>query len=211
MVHLKNNFSKATDADAEMVWNDIRGVEFDDAHRAIIEHRREKGSQAWRPDPRRIKYLAYAALNDRRRAKSSELKIVDFIRRGDPANPTPSDYSSVSDRDAITDHFSAAWAAVATRIPDGSGDISPAGTVIARAYILNHCRVALTEIRMGLDDADTLARECVDLKKGQRIPSAGVFRKVPSASGEEFKSFDAITRLAYAVRDQESVIDGSGI
>src|SRR5205085_11775477 len=104
---VREHFSKATDGDGTLVWEDVKGYAFDDARRAIVEHRREKGGQAWRPDPRRIKALAATFFNERRRSDYA-FRNIDAIRRADKDGSL----RDLSDERAILTHYRRCWEAV---------------------------------------------------------------------------------------------------
>src|SRR4051812_824743 len=82
---VREHFSKATDGDGQLVWGDVKGFGFEDAKPAIIEHRREKGAQAWRPDPRRVKALAATYFRDRQRERWDSETLIGYLRRTDTA------------------------------------------------------------------------------------------------------------------------------
>lgn len=197
MALVKEHFSSATDGDAKLIWQDVRGLAFDDAHRAVIEHRREKSDNPWRPNIERIKVIAFGHHRNRRREISAEVRTIDYIRR----EKLPG-CECAEGRDAIMMHFGTAWAGVCQSNAD------PRGKVLAQAFILSHCRTSLRQIGISEKEADDIARDCVDLRSGQKINSIGIFNVEYLGSRE---SHEEIKKLAYAVRDCESVAEGAGI
>lgn len=182
-------FTKATDADLNLIWDGVKGYDFADAERAIKEHRLECGKQAYRPDIRRIINLAAAYFRNRTISGRPQQRIIDFIRKFYPF--------AANDADIIREHFTSSWAAVKQANADLRGE------TIARAYILAHCRCALTEIGWSQTEADDAAHLYVGLEPGEKIPKQGIFNDIPKPL-EESKSWDAIVALAKDAKAKQS-------
>ena len=180
---LKEHFHKSTDADCAVVWDQVKGLDFDrDVKHAITEHRLEKGASAFRPDPRRIRYIAYSSFNTRQRNAAVKEKIVDSIRKRDLIR-----WDGEPAVRIIQTHFSEAWDTVK------AGDASEYGKQIARAYIFRDAITAFREIDMSDKNAEAEARDCVELKSGERIkPHRTMFNKLPELQ----TSWEALKRLA---------------
>lgn len=200
MAMVKTHFSKATDGDAQLVWEDVRGCDFDDAHKAILAHRREKSAQPWRPDIQRIKVLAFNAMHTRRQAASKQIRVIDFIRQIDRG------VCDMEAKDAIIHHFAKSWATVEAGNPrKGNEPFDPRGVLIARAYIRAHCRQALIEVETEKDEAETIASDCIGLQPNEKLKSAGIFGVdyQPNTSWEELKKL--------AINESHTVGVGDGI
>lgn len=180
---VKEHFSKATDGDGKLVWDDVKGYGFEDARKAIVEHRREKGERAWRPDPRRIKALASSYFRDRQRERWDSETVIGFLRRNDKTGLL----QGLPDAEAIEAHYSSAWEGMT--VDDGIGKN------VARSYILNGARLAFGEIGMEKSEADRRARQCVGLKEGERIPRRSLFQPEPE---KPKTSHEALKELAVA-------------
>jgi hypothetical protein len=161
MVAMKEHFNKATDGDGEILWADLKFYDLADAKRAIEEHRREKGAQAWRPDPARVKSLAAKYRNDRRRANYADERIIDSVRKTAVIN---GDTSLCGDDVAgLTLHFSRCWAETKKKANTDHGRNS------IRALIFNHAKHGFGEVGLSQSEAEGLARDCVELANGERI------------------------------------------
>jgi hypothetical protein len=198
---IKEHFSKATDGDGPLVWDSVKGLDYRDAERAIKEHRREKGAQAWRPDINRISFLAHTYHRDRQHSKFKTERIVDAVRRyalnhGDTRFEVK---AYATDRDQLQDdvrvlmvHFTDSWAQV-----QASELATPFGKQGARAYLLNHARRAFTEIGMSERDVEEYARNCVGLEPGEVLNLRSVFKgydevNEPPMSHEAIKALQAL-------------------
>jgi hypothetical protein len=188
---VKEHFSKATDGDGKLVWEDVKGYGYEDARRAIIEHRREKGSQAWRPDLGRVKALASTYFRDRRRDRWNNCRVVDYHRQNDKTGIL----HELPDLEAVEAHFTNCWADVEQRTEGFGRDI-------ARAYILNGARMAFRELGLVEAEVERRSRECVNLKPTEKIPRKALFQPMPS---EPKDSFEALKALAVAELVQQNV------
>lgn len=164
------HFHKATDADARITWDDVKGYGYEDAQRAIEEHRREKGSQAWRPDPRRIKALAASYYRERQRDRWDAERTIDYLRR-QPESARM--LHGLPDAEAIEAHYTTAWGMVESSTEEGIG------RNVARSYILGGARQAFVQIGLNDAEAERRARECVELSPGEKIPRSPLFREPP--------------------------------
>jgi hypothetical protein len=169
---VRSHFSKATDGDAAMVWEDVKHLSFDEASHAIRDHRREKGSQAWRPDPSRIKAIGYGLHRSRIQAQRRDERIIDGVRRMDRQR-----YHDMPDAAVLADHFAKAWFAVCNGAADSQGEfIEPCndelGRASARSLIYYHALTSAREIGIGDVDAAEFARGCVGLDEGESIMNA---------------------------------------
>lgn len=183
---IREHFSKATDGDCNLIWEDVKGYELADAKKAIEEHHREKGAQAWRPDPKRIKQLCAGYRNARLRAQSKEEKVVDWLKRT-ARKSGDSRFEGLGDVAALMLHFSECWTDVAAQ------DVDERGRQGIRAMILNHATRAFGEVGLSDDEAAEMARGIVELKDGQRIMLSSVLKspELPDTS-----SFTALKQLA---------------
>lgn len=188
---VKSHFSKATDGDGELMWEQLKGFEFMDSKRAIEAHRIEKGERAWRPDLKRVVFLAASYRNDRRKAVKE--RIVDFIRREARRSGDDRFGPSEDDKTVLMLHFGEAWQLTSDVADDD-------GRNAARAYILLHARMAFGEIGMSLEDAEAHARDCVGLQPGEKIMKAKMFKPMPEVP----KSYDALKALAVAEHENPS-------
>ena len=191
MICVSEHFSKSTDADCRIVWEDVKGYGFEDAERAITEHRREKGAQAWRPDPRRIKSLAASYYRERQRTRWNAVRTVDHLRR---ENPSAELLAGLPDLEAIEAHFTHAWGLV-----EHESEPDSIGRNAARAFILLGARHVFEEIGVERAEADRRARECVDLMPGEKIPHRALFKPLP---GPPPTSWEARKQLAIAEHNQ---------
>ena len=185
MVALKEHFSKATDGDAELMWQDLRGYDLADAKKAIEEHRREKGAQAWRPDLKRVRQLAAGFRNAKRRSNYANERIIDGVRR-EAGMKGDTRFVGVPDVAALTTHFAGAWDRVKEDADNEQGRTS------IRALIFNHAKRGFAEVGMTDTEAEELARECVDIARGERIVTRSVLKSPEPAP----TSWDAIKSLA---------------
>jgi hypothetical protein len=186
LILVRDHFSKATDSDGLLVWEDCKGYGFEDAERAIVEHRREKGSQAYRPDPRRIKSLAASYHHDRQRTRWNKERTIDLLRREQPS----AEYlHGLPDMEAIEMHFTHAWGMV-----EAATESASIGQNAARSFILLGAREAFTQIGLTDAEADRRARECVDLKPGEKIPRKPLFKEMEQPD----TSWEARQKLAAA-------------
>lgn len=180
---MREHFSKATDGDASLLWEEVKGESAADAQKAIKEHRMEKGAQAYRPDIRRVRSLATSYRLTRQRANSKEQKIIDWLRLGSKA----SEYRGMDRVATLTLHFGDCW-----RILEGDKSIDDYGRQMSRAFILSHARHGFVEIGLSAEDAESCAREAVCLSPGESIKGGKMFRTV----SEPAKSIDALANLA---------------
>lgn len=187
MVTLKEHFSKATDGDAELMWQDLRGYDLADAKRAIEEHRREKGAQAWRPDLKRLRQLAAEFRNARRRNTYANERIIDVVRRA-AGMKGDTRYAGMGDVPALTLHFAGAW----ERVKEDAQD--DRGRYFIRAMIFSHAMRGFSEVGLTDTEAEEVARECVDLAKGEKIIRQSLFK----ASEQPPTSFEAMKQIAKA-------------
>ncbi len=188
MVSMREHFNKATDGDGEILWMDLRGYDLADAKKAIEEHRREKGAQAWRPDPKRVKQLAAEYRNTRRRKNYANERIIDGVRRDAGMNGDQR-YVDVGDVPALLLHFADAWNVVKAQADTDHGRMS------IRALIFNHAKRGFAEVGLSDTEAEEMARDCVELSKGERIVTKHVF-KTPEPSGTS--SWESLKELAKA-------------
>lgn len=197
LMSVKAHFSKATEGDGELVWEDVKGYSLQDAIDAIVAHRRECGKQAWRPDPKRVKQIAFNSHRERQRAKFAGQRIVDGIRMtGQEA------YYGKGEAEVILLHFSACWKAVKeSGAPEN-------GIRAAKAYIYNHAKRAAMEIGENEQNAEEFAREIIGLAVGEKIMRA------PAAMADTFQKEESIKtsweQLKALVVDGNNR-DGSGI
>jgi hypothetical protein len=180
---LKDCFSKATDGDGQLVWDDVKGYALADAERAIKEHRREKGAQAWRPDINRIRSLAAMYHNNRARDNFRQTRVVDDIRRAFPQGT-----HNVPDCVVIVNYFASAWLEL-----QQSG-ATEHGRESVRALIMNHCRNALTQVGIIPTDADEQAREVVELAPGEKIVKRSIFKPIPEPQ-EKWEAVKALSAV----------------
>lgn len=186
---LRQHFSKVTPGDADLVWKGVRGYSFEDSQRAIEEHHRERGAQAYRPDVKRISALAANYYRSRTSRGGREIRIVDFIRQSSKLNT-----SRIKDADLIQRHFGECWGAVKSREPHDEG------TSIARAYVMRHATDALTQIGWSHKEADECAHIIVGLEPGEKIPKQGLFNIQSQAK----TSWEALKDLAVATKSLPS-------
>lgn len=188
LVELKNHFPQTTDGDGELVWKDVRGLELCDVLPAIEAHRREKGDRAFRPNPQRLRALAYTNLNQRTR-RSQETTTLQWVRL--EARNRGEDLRGMRDADVLIAHFSEAWQRVKG---DAEEDF---GRNVARAYLLNHARIAFREIGMDAAATDAHARDCVELKPGEKIPRRPLFMEPEPARDASWDALKALARAEY--------------
>ena len=171
---LRDRFSKATDADGEDLWDAVKGEHLDDVIAGIKEHRGEKGSQAYRPDIRRVGSIAKAR-RSKRSSGNIEGRVVGFIRRTNP------DCQGMDEVSAITLHYGNAWDRVKS---EQHGEHA---TNLVRAMIYRDAFKAFGEaryengVRISLPEADAMARDIVGAAPGEKI------LKPMSRGGEVFK------------------------
>lgn len=187
---VKEHFHKATDGDGSLVWESVKGLDIQDAEKAIVDHRLEKGAVAYRPDVRRISQLGHANRNERLRQNYRHEKVVEFVQR--QARQNGDSRFEGEPVAALLLHFSEAWGVV----KDQQGT-SEYGTTGARAYILSHARKAFTEIGMDEKAAIDHARQCVELAAGETITMNPLFKGQEDVMQPQ-KPFDAIKQLATA-------------
>lgn len=186
MVTLKEHFSKATDGDAELMWQDLRTYDLPDARKAIEEHRREKGAQAWRPDLKRLRQLAAQYRNERKRTSYANERVIDGVRR-DAGMSGDTRYVGMGDVAALTLHFVGAWDRVREDADNDQGRTS------IRALIFNHAKRGFTEVGLTATEAEELARDCVGIAKGEKIITRAVFRS-PEEPQTSWEAIQAIAR-----------------
>lgn len=155
---LKDHFPKATDSDASLVWDRVKGYGLPDARSAIEKHRLERGSIIGRPDVARIVTLAAAAYNAGRPVHR-ERTIREAVI-GHSTNP-------IGD---LMSHFAKAWELVKRDCSD------PRGRAGARALILRHASMAFQQEGLSADEAEREARCIVELAEGERIITGAVFK-----------------------------------
>lgn len=199
---VKDHFSKATDSDGLIVWDDVKGYGYDDARRAIEDHRREKGSMAYRPDPRRVRALAATYHRERVRKASARVRVIDWIRREDDHRATLHD---LADAEAIVAKYRMAYDNLV------ASECDPIGFGIARAYIRSHAAAALREI--GVPDADVIRDSgfCAGLEPGERLPrlvcerggTAKPFQsdEPPPPSQQPYQALRALAEQGYDLAD----------
>ena len=189
---VKEHFSKATDGDALLVWDAVKGYDLADARHALIQHRKERGAAAWRPDINRVKGLAHGRYRERGRVRLGSLRIVDEIRQMSPGKYPP----DMADIAVILEHFGRAWGDVEADAQEG------VGRTAMRVYILAACRRALGECGVSEAEADAEARTIVGLEPGEKVMRVRLFRDMPEAGQT---AWDATKALARAEFSGESV------
>jgi hypothetical protein len=141
----------------------------------------------WRPDINRVKALACNRWRDRYRDRQDALRIVDLIRRDNPAAYPP----DVGDIPAVLGYFGRAWADVEADAADGPGRVA------ARVYILAHCRRALTELGISPAEADAEARTIVGLEPGERVMRVRLFQEMPPPGQTAWDATKALARAEF--------------
>ncbi len=180
---LKDHFPKATDADGPLVWDAVKGYGLDDAIRAVKEHRIEQGKIVTRPDVRRVRTLA-ATYYRERHPTTGHQTIWQALHAADPF--------SFDGKNRIADlmlHFSNAWEVVKRDVREDRGRAG------ARAFIRYHACMAFSQEGMTPADAEATARDCVELKPGEAIVTAGVFKtqQQPETSAAKAKALRQLT------------------
>lgn len=181
---VKEHFSKATQADARLCWEVVKGYSRQDAEQAVREHRLEKGAAAWRPDPRRIGALAAKFYNERMPRRLEE-RAVDVIRKFDPLT-----YDGMDAVTILQHHFSEAWERVKETADTDRGRNG------MRAMILGHARSAFRQEGLADAGADTEARACVELNPGERIILPSLLKSPEKGGGSS--SWEQLQKLAVA-------------
>jgi len=183
---VKDHFSKATDSDALLVWGAVRGYDRRDAVRAVEEHRLEKGTDAWRPDVRRVKAIAHGYHVHRRRESHEAQRVVDYLRR----QPESAELlHGLPDPEAVEAYFTSVWGEME------AADVDDAGRTAMRRLVYANAREAFAEVGLGRDESDRRARDCVGLLPGEVIPRVAPFQALP---GPPPSSWDARRQLAAA-------------
>jgi hypothetical protein len=180
---LRQHFNGASAGDAKLVWDAVKGYSFDDAERAIIEHRKERGASAYRPDVKRIGALCAGYYRSRKSIARGLVKVVDELRQLDRIG-----YTGVSDIEVINTHFKRTWRELSQSNAD------PKGIAIMRAYMMSAARAAIYELGYSASEADDAAHDLVGLQPGEKIPRAGMWNVKYSAKS----SFEALKDLAIA-------------
>ena len=180
---VKGHFSKATEEDALLVWDLVKGYSREDAHRAVKEHRLEKGSAAYRPDPRRIGTLAASFYRSRRPVGTSE-RMLDFVVRQDPLT-----YKGMDPLVVLQHYYRECW----NRVREG--DAAERGKAGARSLILNSARSAFRQEGLDDDAAEVEARAAVELADGERICRPAIFRTMPGPSDSSAEKARAMREL----------------
>lgn len=166
---VKLHFTKATTADAELTWEQVRGYGLGDAEHAIKTHRIECGKFASRPDISRIRVLAATEYRNRRPPPKNET-IWESV-----CKPLPLTYPG---KDRVADlilHFTTAWDTVKA---SDNGDRGRAG---GRAYICGAARRAFVEEGMPDADAEATARWVVELGERDTVNLSPLLNAIPPA------------------------------
>jgi hypothetical protein len=183
---VKDYFSSATDSDALLVWGYVRGYDRRDAVRAVEEHRLEKGADAWRPDPKRVKAIAHGYHLHRRREFHAAQRVVDYLRR----QPESAELlHGLPDPEAVEAHYTLVWSELTT------ADVNDTGRKAMRFLAYANARHAFSELGLDRDESDRRARDCVGLLPGEVIPRVAPFQALP---GPPPSSWDARRQLAAA-------------
>jgi len=192
---VREHFSGATDGDGPLIWNAVKGYDLADVRLALVQHRTELGSKAYRPDINRVKGIAHGRYRDRCRKRAGNLRIVDEIRQAAPLKYPP----DMGDIPVILAHFGSTWADVEADPKAGAHDA--AGRIAVRVYVLAACRRALVELGVSPAEADAEARTIVGLSPGERVMRVRMFREMP-ADGQS--AWNATKELARAEYGQEA-------
>lgn len=198
------HFATPTDGDAQLVWDECRGENFEDCKRAIIQHRQQierKGATAFRPVAERIRLLSAGYRADRARAAKMSERTYDWIIK----NAIEAEgYRDAEPAAAVLMHYSNSWEAVLEK-----GD-NEYGRRVMQAFILDHCRSALIQLGSSHSEADEFARGVVGLMPNERIPVVRSTRGGPAKtlittelSPVPQSSYAAICDLAIASHIQQ--------
>ena len=188
---VKEHFTSASEGDALLVWEAVKGYDLDDARAALVQHRTELGTRAWRPDINRVRGIAHSRYRERRRVRLGNLRAVDEIRRQNPAAYPP----DMGDIPVILAHFGNTWATV--EADPKAGEHDAAGRVAVRVYVLSACRRALAECGVSEADADAEARTIVGLEPGEKVIRVRLFQDMPPPGQTAWDAMKALAQAEY--------------
>jgi hypothetical protein len=189
---VREHFGGATDGDGPLIWDAVKGYDLADARHALVQHRTELGSKAYRPDITRVKGIAHGRYRDRCRQRAGSLRIVDEIRRLAPMTYPP----DMGDIPVILAHFGRTWAAVEADPKAGANDAP--GRVAVRVYVLSACRRALAECGVSDAEADAEARSIVGLDPGERVMRVRLFGDMPPPGQTAWDATKALAKAEFA-------------
>lgn len=169
---LRAHFSKCTNGDFDLCWQDCKEFELATVASAIEAYHRELGDRAWRPDPKKLRGHCVRLGQATVPTQSGE-RVIEWLRR-------TTRIGDLDPQTALVSHFSRCWAETADA--QFSDDIEESwreyGKQFIRQLIRVHARQSFLELRMGIDTADELSRMVVDLQEGEQIRLRPMLRPV---------------------------------